>query len=135
MNNNKESGAGTGDPQEESESALCKETLDVLKELGLDMGASFFPELLETFEHDSAERLAALRSAITGGEPARLRGEAHALKGASLTIGAQGMADICQQLENLGIAQSVEGAPAELARLDREFDRVKIEIEQERLIL
>jgi hypothetical protein len=28
----------------------------------------------------------------------------------------------------------VEGAPEELARLDREFDRVKNEIEQESLI-
>ena len=119
--------------QPESESALCKKTLQGLKELGSDMGTSFFPQLLETFEHDAVEHLAALRSAIAGGETGRLRGEAHALKGASLTIGAQGMADICQQLENLGTAQSVEGAPEELARLDREFDRVKNEIEQESL--
>jgi two-component system sensor histidine kinase/response regulator len=91
--------------------------------------------LLETFQHDALEHLAALRSAITGGETGRLRGEAHALKGASLTIGAQGMADICQQLEKLGTAKSVEGAPEELAQLDREFDRVKNEIEQERLSL
>ena len=56
------------------------------------------------------------------------------MKGACLTIGAQGMADICQKLENLGNAQSVDGAPEELARLDREFDRVKNEIEEECLI-
>jgi HPt (histidine-containing phosphotransfer) domain-containing protein len=105
-----------------------------LKELGSEMGASFFPELLETFEHDAIEHFAALRLAIAGCETGRLRGEAHALKGASLTIGAQGMADICQKLENLGNAQSVEGAPEELARLDREFDRVKNEIEEECLI-
>jgi len=98
------------------------------------MGPSFFPELLETFEHDALVHFAALRSAIAGCETGRLRGEAHALKGASLTIGAQGMADICQALENLGNARSVEGAPEELARLDREFDRVKNEIEQESLI-
>ena len=98
------------------------------------MGASFFPELLETFEHDAIEHFAALRLAIAGCETGRLRGEAHALKGASLTIGAQGMADICQELENLGNARSMEGAPEELARLDREFDRVKNEIEQESLI-
>jgi hypothetical protein len=44
------------------------------------------------------------------------------------------MADICQQLENLGTTKSAEGAPEELARLDLEFDRVRNEIEQERLI-
>ena len=98
------------------------------------MGASFFPELLETFEHDAIEHFAALRLAIAGCETGRLRGEAHALKGACLTIGAQGMADICKLLENLGTAQSVEGAPQELARLEHEFARVKNEIEQESLI-
>ena len=120
--------------QPESESALCKKTLEDLKKLGLEIGTSFFTELLETFEHDAVLHFSALRSAIAGGETGRLRGEAHALKGASLTIGAQGMADICQRLENLGTAQSVQGAPEELARLTREFDRVKNEIEQESLI-
>jgi two-component system, sensor histidine kinase and response regulator len=116
------------------ENALCKKTLESLKELGSEMGASFFPQLLETFEHDAVAHLAQLRSAIAGGVTSRVHGEAHALKGASLTIGAQVMAQICQQLENLGTAESVEGAPETLARLDREFDRVKNEIEQESVI-
>ncbi len=134
MLNKKESSAGPGNVQNENPNALCKKTLQGLKELGLDMGACFFSGLLETFEHDTVEHLAVLRSAIADGETGRLRREAHALKGASLTIGAQGMADICKQLENLGTAQSVEGAPQELARLEHEFDRVKNEIEQENLI-
>ena len=134
MLNKKKSSAGPGNVQDENPSALCKKTLQGLKELGLDMGVCFFSGLLETFAHDTVEHLAALRSAIVDGETGRLSREAHALKGASLTIGAQGMADICKQLENLGIAQSVEGAPQELARLEHEFDRVKNEIEQENLI-
>jgi HPt (histidine-containing phosphotransfer) domain-containing protein len=121
--------------QDESQRALCKNTLQGLRELGSDIGASFFPELLDTFERDSVERLAVLRSAIAAGEAGRLVKEAHALKGASLTIGALGMAKICQHLENLGIAQNMEGGLEQLARLHREFDRVKTEIEQERLIL
>ena len=128
------SAAGAGDARPESESALCKETLQSLKELGLEMGATFFPQLLETFEHDAVEHIAVLRSAVAAGEAGQLRREAHALKGSSLTIGAQGMADICQRLESLGAAQSVEGAAEEFARLDREFARVKNEIKQESLI-
>lgn len=131
---NKRNGAGTGGLQDEPESALCKKTLQGLKELGSDMGASFFPQLLETFEHDAVEHIAVLRSAVAAGEAGQLRREAHALKGSSLTIGAQGMADICQRLESLGAAQSVEGAAEEFARLDREFARVKNEIKQESLI-
>jgi two-component system sensor histidine kinase/response regulator len=120
---------------ETTERALCKETLQGLKDLGSDMGPLFFPQLLETFEHDAIKHLTGLRSAIAGGEPRRLRGEAHALKGASLTIGAQGMANFCQQLESFGTAENVEGAPETLARLEHEFDRVKNEIELESLAL
>jgi HPt (histidine-containing phosphotransfer) domain-containing protein len=90
--------------------------------------------LLETFEHDALEHLAALRSAIAAGETGRFHREAHALKGASLTIGAQGMAVICQRLENLGIAQNAEDIPQELARLEHEFDRVQNEIKKESVI-
>jgi hypothetical protein len=49
-----------------------------------------------------------LRLAIAQRESVRLGQEAHALKVATLTIGARGMADICKQLENLGTAQSLE---------------------------
>jgi CheY-like chemotaxis protein/HPt (histidine-containing phosphotransfer) domain-containing protein len=107
------------------ESALCEETLQSLKELGSTIGDSFFPELIETFERDATCHLGALRSAIASGDTRRLREEAHALKGASCTIGAQVMGGICQQLENLGIAQNAEGAAELIVRLEREFDRVK----------
>jgi two-component system sensor histidine kinase/response regulator len=117
--------------QRENESALCQKTLQVLKEIGSDLGPSFILQLLETFRHDADEHLAVLRSAIAGGEAGELGREAHALKGASLTIGAKGMADLCKQLETLGTDRNLEGAPAALALLNREFDRVKDEIEHE----
>ena len=95
------------------------------------MEPSFFPHLLETFVHDAIERLAVLESAIADGATELLGREAHALKGASLTIGALGMADICKQLESLGTAHSVVGATEQLARLEHEFERVKKEINKE----
>ena len=117
-----------GDGQPEAESALSKETLQGLKELGLDMGESFFPELLETFERDAVAHLSVLQTAIAAGETGCLGREAHALKGSSLTIGALAMAEICARIENLGNAKSVDGAAQELSRLECEFDRVKSEI-------
>jgi two-component system sensor histidine kinase/response regulator len=120
--------------QREHEDALCKKTLDGLKEIGSDLGPTFFPGLLEIFQQDAIVHIAVLRSSIESGETSQLAREAHALRGASLTIGAKGMSIICMQLENLGIAQTVEGASAVLARLDDEFDRVKTEIEHESVI-
>jgi signal transduction histidine kinase/DNA-binding response OmpR family regulator/HPt (histidine-containing phosphotransfer) domain-containing protein len=128
------SGNGKKQPASASESALCKKTLQGLKDLGLEMGPSFYPQLLETFQHDATERLVVLRTAIAGGDTGRFAREAHALKGASLTVGAQTMAELSRQLENLGTAHSTEGAPAALALLEQEFAKVKYEIEQESLI-
>ena len=118
----------------QNESALCKKTLQDLKELGLDMGAPFYPQLLMTFDQDADAHLAMLRTAIAEGDAGRLGREAHALKGASLTIGAQGMAELCKQLESLGMTHRLEGALATLKRLESEFGRVKNEIAQESLI-
>jgi signal transduction histidine kinase/CheY-like chemotaxis protein/HPt (histidine-containing phosphotransfer) domain-containing protein len=132
--NDKKNGGGTDSMPVESKSALCKKTLQGLRDLGSEMGPSFFPQLLETFEHDAVEHLAVLRSAIAGNEPGRIYREAHALRGASLTIGARGMAEICQQLESLGPAENVERALQEFARLEGEFALVQNEIKQESLI-
>ena len=128
---NETSGADAGDVQPESEGALCKETLQSLRKLGLHLEDSFFTKLLETFERDATERMALLRSIIAAGETGRIRREAHALKESSLSVGARGMAHICQKLENLGTVQSMEGAREELTQLDREFALVKSEIERE----
>jgi signal transduction histidine kinase/CheY-like chemotaxis protein/HPt (histidine-containing phosphotransfer) domain-containing protein/HAMP domain-containing protein len=122
------------EPAIANESALCKKTLQGLKDLGSDMGPTFYPELLETFQHDATEHLVVLRTAIAGGDTGRLSREAHALKGASLTVGAETMAELSKRLENLGVAHSVEGAPEALALLELEFAKVKYEIEQESLI-
>ena len=110
------------------ESALCEETLQGLKQLGATVRENFFPELLETYERDVACHLGELRTAIAGGDPIRLRAAAHALKGGSRTVGALVMGGISQQLEDLGIAQSTEGAAEVLVRLEREFERVKNQI-------
>jgi two-component system, sensor histidine kinase and response regulator len=131
--NSKRAAGESPNIQKETAKALCKETLERLKELGSEMGPLFFPQLLETFVHDTVNRLAALQSAIASGETKTLAQEAHTLKGGSLTIGAHAMADICQQLEGLGMAQSVEGAKGHLAKLQDEFKRVKNEIDKEGL--
>jgi signal transduction histidine kinase/CheY-like chemotaxis protein/HPt (histidine-containing phosphotransfer) domain-containing protein len=125
---------GSEEPAIANESALCKKTLQGLKDLGSEMGPTFYPQLLETFQHDATEHLVVLQKAIAGGDTGRFAREAHALKGASLTLGAQTMAEFARQLETLGAAHSVKGAAAALALLEQEFEKVKYEIEQESLI-
>jgi HPt (histidine-containing phosphotransfer) domain-containing protein len=53
------------------------------------------------------------------------------LKGASATIGAQGIARIGQKLEEMGRTGSYVGAQVCLQQLEQEFGRVCAEIERE----
>jgi two-component system, sensor histidine kinase and response regulator len=117
----------------EVENVLRKKTLDGLRELGLDIGPSFFRDLLETFEHDALKHITLMRSAAAGGETARLGREAHSLKGASLTVGAGGMADICAELERVEPQRCEEITSLALTRLQREFDLVQKEIELKKM--
>jgi two-component system sensor histidine kinase/response regulator len=121
--------------QTKSASALCEETLQDLKKLGSEIGPLFYPQLLQTFTNDTIKRLAGLKSAVASGGLEQLAREAHMLKGASLTIGAQGMADTCGKLEKLGTTQSVAGAAEQLEQLEYQFEEVKNEIAKESLIL
>jgi two-component system, sensor histidine kinase and response regulator len=121
--------------QTKSASALCEKTLQDLKKLGSEIGPLFYPHLLGTFLHDTIKRLAALKSAVASGDLKQLAREAHMLKGASLTIGAEGMADTCGKLEKLGTTQSVADAAEQLEQLEYQFEEVKNEIDKESLIL
>ncbi len=112
------------------ESAICEDTLQRLRELGSNIGDSTSSQLIETFACEAAYHLGALRSAVARGDTKRLREEAHQLKGASRTVGAQVMGGICQQLENPEIAQNAESAAELIVRLEREFDRVKNQIDR-----
>jgi len=81
-------------------------------------------ELVADFRHDTAGRLQEIDSALVRGDRARLRAEAHSIKGSARQLGAEKLADLCQQME----LATVQGPPAELAgranHLAAEFETV-----------
>jgi two-component system sensor histidine kinase/response regulator len=79
-----------------SESVLCEEAQQSLKERGSTTGDSFFPELIGTFERDAASQLGVLQSAIASGDTRRVREESLYLKGANCSVGAQVTSGICR---------------------------------------
>jgi two-component system sensor histidine kinase/response regulator len=82
-------------------------------------------QVAEAFLHDAATRLAALGRAVETGDADQLDKHAHALKGACVEIGAQGMIPLCRELETLGRSRSVVGAAEALARLNASFGLVR----------
>ncbi|KIO48389.1 response regulator [Nitrosospira sp. NpAV] len=109
-------------------SALSAEVIVNLRALGNATEPSLVRQIFMSFLNESVERIGILRTALNGRDIELLRKTAHALRGASGSVGAQQMADIAQKLEALGKAGSMTGAVVLMERIEDEFDRVKAEI-------
>jgi HPt (histidine-containing phosphotransfer) domain-containing protein len=83
--------------------------------------AEFEREVLDEYLASAPRDVAKLKAAVTAGDAAAVSSSAHALKGASATIGAKGFAAIALVLEQAGKKGELSNAPQALARLESEF--------------
>ena len=83
--------------------------------------AEFEREVLDEYLASAPKDIEKLRNAIANGNAAAASGCAHALKGASATIGAKGFAAIALEIEHAGKKNDLTNAPNALARLEAEF--------------
>jgi len=81
----------------------------------------FEREVLEEYLATAPQDLLKVHAAITAGDAAAVGAAAHALKGASATIGAKGFAAIALELEHAGKKGDLGQAPAVAARMDDAF--------------
>lgn len=83
----------------------------------------FLVELVEMFLVDAADQLALLEAAINSPDQIEVSSKAHRLRGACSNVGAEAMAQLCEELEE----KSASGTVIESSvgsRLRDEFDRV-----------
>ena len=92
---------------------------------------TLFARLMELFQESAEQQIKAMRLAAGAGDASGLQKAAHALKGASLNIGASAMAESCRQLENLDNSGSVAGATELLGQLDAAFVQVRAQMAHE----
>ena len=85
-------------------------------------------EVLNLFLAEVPPRMTRLRNAWAAGNIKEVQRAAHSLKGSAGNIGAQGMFDVCRQLDGLGRSGNLEAASTLVAALDVEFDKVQAEI-------
>ena len=99
-----------------------------LRELAAATDPGFLNELYAAFLSSSAQYLTTICEEVSAGNADGLRKSAHAFRGASANIGAAKLTELCRQLEKLGKDGRVDG---DVASLEQEFARVKIEIEKQ----
>jgi len=120
-----------GPPAAACRDALDPAVIDQLRMLAQQTVPELFAQVMQAFLADAPKYLASLHSSASRGDPLALARAAHALKGASLTVGAADMAPICSQLETTGITEDMAGVTALLTRLGSEFQRVETSITRE----
>ena len=111
--------------------AIAPERLQTLRELDVDGDAGFFLSLLDTFLQSARADIEAIQEALERGAFGKLRDKAHSLKGSSRNIGAEGIGEICQELEALAEGKTQQGAGELLERLACEFARAEQQIARE----
>ena len=108
---------------------LSEAALEQILELDQLNGGGVFVRFARTFLEAVPITLENLRVAVAEDDAPRIEKTAHALKAATLNIGAEGMASVCQELEDLGKSGTSDGAAALAARLDDLYLVVKEALE------
>jgi len=109
-------------------SVIDQAALDALLDsLGSD--EEFLAELMQDYFDDAPEQLAAMERALATGDAEGLRRAAHSLKSNSTTFGAMALSQYCKELEDMGKAGALEGAPAKLSLVQAEYERARTALE------
>ncbi|MBD2099426.1 CHASE2 domain-containing protein [Leptolyngbya sp. FACHB-261] len=99
---------------------------------GRERGSGLLAELIAVYLSHTPKLLEAIHAAIAQADADGLHQSAHALKSASVNFGAQALCQLCEELEVIGYAGSLEGAAEREPQLDNEYDRVRAALQKER---
>jgi len=90
----------------------------------------FEQEVLTVFLRSAQTTLTNLDTVITIEQASEVEMQAHGLKGSCRTLGAEILGEICLELEIMGKDGDLTGAHAALGRAQREYEKLRIVLEQ-----
>jgi CheY-like chemotaxis protein/HPt (histidine-containing phosphotransfer) domain-containing protein len=85
--------------------------------------------LIDTFLSDVPRLVEGARRGLQQGQTDEVRRAAHTLKSNGATFGAMSLSELSRELESLARSGTVEGAAELIARVDAEYERVRIALE------
>ncbi|NHQ90249.1 hybrid sensor histidine kinase/response regulator [Janthinobacterium lividum] len=104
---------------------LNRQALENIRALSGTDGDALLERVILAFTSETPRQLSAMRAAIAGADAEALRKVAHSLKSGSANVGADGLAQLCKEMEKLGRAGSTEGAAALLQQMQQAFLTVR----------
>jgi CheY-like chemotaxis protein/HPt (histidine-containing phosphotransfer) domain-containing protein len=99
----------------------------LMETIGDDL--SLLTALIDTFLSDAPRLVEAARRGLEHGQTDEVRRAAHTLKSNGATFGATRFSELSRQLESLARSGTLEGADELIARIDAEYERVRIALE------
>jgi HPt (histidine-containing phosphotransfer) domain-containing protein len=102
-------------------------TFEALKDA---MGADFIPELIQAYFDETPQLLTKLQQALAGGDCEGVRQAAHSIKSTSNSFGALNFGVLARELEMMGRAARLEGAPEKVASLVNNYKAVHQALEE-----
>lgn len=104
---------------------LNRQALENIRALSGTDGDALLERVILAFASETPRQLAAMREAIARTDAEALRKVAHSLKSGSANVGADGLAQLCKEMEKLGRAGSTEGAAPLLQEMQQAFLAVR----------
>ncbi|QZZ20937.1 PAS domain S-box protein [Leptothermofonsia sichuanensis E412] len=108
---------------------LDTQVLQRLKAIASDDEDLLVAEIIESYLEDAPLRLEAIANALLQQDAASLHKAAHALRSLSAAIGATCLARFCENLENLGRANTLSTAAPILSAIQAEYKRVEVALD------
>jgi HPt (histidine-containing phosphotransfer) domain-containing protein len=84
-----------------------------------------FDILINTYLHDSSDRIAHLRAALENSDADAFAKSAHSFKGSCINIGAPRLGELCFEAEKAGRDNQLSQAGAMLDDIENEFRQVE----------
>ncbi len=90
-----------------------------------DLMEDAFADLVETYVHDSDEKLPLLGAAIQGGDGAKISEISHSLKGSSANICAENLSSFFKAIEDQARAENLNNIDQPFSQANEEYQLVK----------
>lgn len=83
-------------------------------------------DLVHTFTTDIDARIERMREALAAADFPKIRAEAHTIKGSARQLGADAVAQVCQEIEIVSDLEAALLIPARLNRVQGLFEEIRV---------
>jgi CheY-like chemotaxis protein/HPt (histidine-containing phosphotransfer) domain-containing protein len=115
-------------PPPPSRTVIQSQFLDSIRVLQQSGGPDLVKKVIGNYFTSSPLLLDTIHKGIAAANPTSIHEAAHSLKSSSATLGALHLSDLCNKMESLGRAGSIEGAAELMVQIDAAYGAVRKEL-------